>query len=103
MNMTPLTDFYRTLPIDASAAGGIDVLLPPPLERLDAPSMRVHGVAEGDLIRLRGSPHLWLITHLWHDGQAWVECVERAWVEQRLVRLLVSEPRCRGDEAESYC
>ena len=105
MNMSPITDFCRTLQVDASAAGGIDVLLsPPPLEQRDDPSMRVHGVAEGDLIQLQGSSSLWLIRHLWHDGKAWVECLERAWVETRLVRLLAVEPRCRGDqEAEPDC
>ena len=93
-------DFCRTLPIDASAAGGIDVLLTPPLEQRDDPSMRVHGVAEGDLIRLQGSPYLWLIKHLWHNGQAWVECLDRAWVETRLIRLLAPEPQSRGEATE---
>ena len=103
--MSQVPDFERKLQIEANSTAGLSCALSAALPhgRLADPVLRVHGVVEGDLIRLQGSPYLWLIKHLWQDGHAWIECLDRAWVEQRLIRLLASEPRCRGhEEAEPY-
>jgi len=102
--MRLMPNSYRKLQIEATSSAGLSCAPSAALPhgRRAATQLRVHGVAEGDRIRLQGCPYVWVIKHLWHDGRAFVECLERAWVEQRLVRLLASEPRCRGEVTEPH-